>query len=336
LAAALLTGCSKKSGPNADTSSPPGVATPTAPMPPPVPQAPGPNAGAKEYVDFGEINGSRGNLDAAIEAFDTAINLDPKFAPAYYNRGYAKSLQHKFDEALENFSQAIALDPHYRDAYYQRGSLKGERGDFDGAIVDFQQVVSIDPKFAGAYYSLGHADYFLGKEDDALAQIEQSLTLDPKFSYCYYIRGLIHHAQGHRDDAKADFQKSLGLNYPFAAFWLFICESQDNHPGFARKDLTDALAKPQIFKPGDFPSGIADFLLGRLSENDLVAQAKGAQESEQADEICRAYFYAGMSRYLNGDTVGARDCLTKAIAANSTGSEEHVEARRQLAALAAP
>jgi tetratricopeptide (TPR) repeat protein len=306
------------------------------PAPAAAPEAPGPNAGAKEYVDFGASTGARGDLDGAVAAFDSAISLDPKYAPAYYNRGYAKSLQDKTDEALENFDQAIQLDPNYRDAYYQRGNLKGQHGDFDGAIADFKQDVRIDPNFAPAYYSIGHVYYFKGDEEGALAQIEKSLTLNPRFSFCYFIRGLIRHAQGHRGDATADFQKSLGFNFPYAAFWLFICESENGQRGLARGDLTDALSKPQTFKPGEFPSDIANFLLERITQDDLIAKAKTAKEAVRKDELCGAWFYAGVVRRLTGDTAGAKDCFTQAIATDSKGSEEFVEANRELAALPNP
>jgi tetratricopeptide (TPR) repeat protein len=334
-AIALLSGCSKKSStaPGSDATNtiqlPPATPTPASPS-----QAPGPNAGAKEYVDFGASLGRQKDYDAAIAAFDSAISLDPKFAPAYYNRGYAKSLQDKSAEALQSYDQAIQLDPNYRDAYYQRGCLKGIQGDFAGAIADFQQDVRIDPKFAAAYYSIGHANYFQGNENGAIERLDKALTLDPKFSFCYYIRGLIRHAQGHREDAEADFQKSVGLNFPQAAFWLFICQTEDGQGGLARKDLTDAMAKAQTFEPGQFSMDIGNFLLGQMTQDNLVAKATASQESQREDNLCQAWFYAGMVRRLNGDLAGAKDCFTKAIATDSKGSEEYVEAKRELAAAA--
>jgi tetratricopeptide (TPR) repeat protein len=334
LAATLLTDCTKKSDTPAQSNDQTNAPAPQVPLVlQSVPEAPGPNADAKAYVDFGAADGKRGDLDAAISAFNTAINLDPKFAPAYYNLGYAKSLQDKTDEAMQNFGQAIQLDPNYRDAYNQRGNLKGQQGDFDGAIADFQQVIRIDPKFAPAYYSLGHVYYFTGDLDGAVKQLDQALALDPSLPYAYFIRGLVEHAQGHNSDATSDFRKSFGFNFPDAAFWVFLCENEDGLGDAARQNLTDALAKSEVFKPDDFSTAIGNFLLGRLPQDSLVAKATAAPESNRADFTCAAWFYAGVMQRLGKNADGARDCFTKAIATDSKGSEEYVEAKRELAAL---
>jgi tetratricopeptide (TPR) repeat protein len=332
--ASLLTGCTKKPEAPAPPDAPADNNAQQAPQAPPsAPTTPPANAGAKEYVDFGAANGARGDLDGAITAFNTAISLDPKFAPAYYNLGYAKSLQNKTDEALQAFDQAIQLNPDYRDAYNQRGNVKGRHGDFNGAISDFQQVIRIDPKLAVAYYNLGHVYYFTGNLDGAIKQLDLALSLDPNLPFAYYIRGLAKHAQGHNTDATADFRKSLGFNFPDAAFWVFLCETEDGLSDAARQDLTDALTKAQTFKPDDFPTAVGNFLLGHLPQDGLVAKAAEAKDDEKADFTCTAWYYAGVMQRLGGNTPGARDCFNKAIATGSKGSEEYVEAKRELDAL---
>jgi tetratricopeptide (TPR) repeat protein len=296
-------------------------------------EGPGPNADAKAYVDFGAANGMRGDLEGAVKAFESAISLDPKFAPAYYNLGYAKSLQGKTDEALADYGKAIQLNPNYRDAYNQRGNLKGRHGDFAGAVPDFLEVVRIAPAYPQAHYNLGHVYYFTGDLDNALKELDTALSLDPKLSYAYFIRGLIRHAQGHSTDATADFRKSLGLDFPDAAFWIYLCENEDGLGDAAQKDLTDALAMPEAFKADDFPSAVGRFLLGNLPFDQLLAKATTAKAEDRGDFTCAAYFYAGMAEHLKHNTAGARDNFNKAIATDSKGSEEYVEAKRELATL---
>jgi tetratricopeptide (TPR) repeat protein len=296
-------------------------------------EGPGPNADAKAYVDYGAAKGMHGDLDGAIGEFQSAISLDPKFAPAYYDIGYAKSLQNKTDEALQNFDKAIEIDPNYRDAYNQRGNLKGRNGDFAGAIPDFEQVIRIDPDYPQAHYSLGHVYYFTGDLDNSIKELDKALALDPKLAFAYYIRGLARHAQGHNSDATADFRKSFGLDFPDAAFWIYICESEDGLDDAARKDLTDALAMPAAFKTDDFPSAVGNFLLGRLPQDQLIAKAAAARQQDRADFTCASWFYAGVVQRLSNNTAGARDCFTQAIATDSKGSEEYVEAKREMAVL---
>ena len=40
-------------------------------------------------------------------------------------------------ELLADFNKAIELNPNYADAYYNRGNAKGNLKDYKGAIADF-------------------------------------------------------------------------------------------------------------------------------------------------------------------------------------------------------
>jgi len=289
------------------------------------------SADAKTYVAFGIANGSKGDLDAAVKAFNQAISLDPKFAPAYFNRGFAYSLQNKQDVAIADYTHAIQIDPNYRDAYYQRGSLQGQRGNFDEAISDFAAVIKIDPKYAQAYYNRGHVQYFKGDLDNSFEQLNQALVLDPTFPFSYYIRGLVRHAQGHREEALSDFQKSVGLNFAIAAFWVWITEMEGGQPIVARQDLVDALNNPAAFRPDGWPSQIGNFLLEKITQTELLAKAKAGNPDTTNDRLCQAWFYAGMHNLLSGESKVAKDCFAEAVATRAKGSEEFVEANRELA-----
>jgi lipoprotein NlpI len=129
----------------------------------------------------------------------------------------------------------------------------------------------------------------------------------------------------------------LGLNFAQAAFWVWIVETEDNQTGLARQDLTDAMAKPQVFDPAEWPTPVGNFLLGKTTADELVttAQQKGSPE-DQADQLSEAWFYIGISKQVVGDAAGAKDSFTKATAQNAKGSEEAVEAARALARMSAP
>ncbi len=45
---------------------------------------------AEEYYDSGVAKANSGDYQGAIKKFDKVIEINPKFARAYYNRGVAK------------------------------------------------------------------------------------------------------------------------------------------------------------------------------------------------------------------------------------------------------
>jgi tetratricopeptide (TPR) repeat protein len=57
-----------------------------------------------------------------IQKYNKSIELDPRFAIAYNNRGIALFNLTKFNESIKDFEMAINIDPNYADAWYNYGN----------------------------------------------------------------------------------------------------------------------------------------------------------------------------------------------------------------------
>ena len=55
---------------------------------------------------------SVGDLDGAISQFRSAINSEPKYAPAHFQLGLALNQKGEKDEAQKEFQKATGLDPN--------------------------------------------------------------------------------------------------------------------------------------------------------------------------------------------------------------------------------
>lgn len=300
--------------------------------------APTPAAGSdpESYLKLGIDKASHGDLDSAVAAFNEAIKINPKYAPAYELLGKAYSIERKTDQAIANYDLAIQYDPKSKNAYYQRGSLKGQKSDFDGAIQDFSHVLEIEPQYAPAMYNRGHAKYFKGDLNGAMTDLNQSISMDSKSPYGYFIRGLIQHAKGNRTEAISDFEISTGLGFPYASFWDWRTQTESGQQGIAAQNLTNNLAKPNMFKPDDWSTSIGNFLLGKITQDQLLEKAHAAPSYEAAGDLCEAWFYIGVTKRIAGDLKGAQDAFDKAVATQAKSSEEFVEAGREAAALQKP
>ncbi len=72
-----------------------------------------------------------------------AIRLDPKSAPAYYNRGVSYWHAGNRDRATADFNEAIRLDPKLGVAYYGRGCACLYYGQKVKAEMDFARAKSL-------------------------------------------------------------------------------------------------------------------------------------------------------------------------------------------------
>lgn len=73
----------------------------------------------------------------------------------YHNRGLELSKLRYFDKAIEDYDKAIALNPKYLLAYNDRGATYLATQKYAAALDDFNYAIALNPKFARPY--LGRA-----------------------------------------------------------------------------------------------------------------------------------------------------------------------------------
>jgi tetratricopeptide (TPR) repeat protein len=67
-----------------------------------------------------------GDFEGAIVSYDKAIELEPRHAIAFNNRGNALRRVSRFEDALASYEGALALQPEYQQASDNRAALMRE------------------------------------------------------------------------------------------------------------------------------------------------------------------------------------------------------------------
>ena len=110
---------------------------------------------AYAYLKSGRIMYENGDKLGAIAKYNKAIEIDPLYMLAYYNRGLSKSKIGDNQGAIDDYSKAIQINPQYIKAYFNRGLIKSNIGDNQGAIDDYNKAIQINPQYIKAYFSRG-------------------------------------------------------------------------------------------------------------------------------------------------------------------------------------
>ena len=293
---------------------------------------------SRAYYNQGLIKVQKGNLDGAISDYDHAIDLDPNMALAYYNRGVAKNMEGNLDGAIADFTQAVALNPKIARAYCARGTARQAKGDSDGASADYSQALSLDPKLGDAFYNRGLIHLQKGDLDGAIADNTEAITIDPNNGAPYSNRGLALFGKGTLDNAAADLKKFCELSprdnhTDSARLYIWLISSQQNPKDTADQELSTALLNDWNSPPEDLTSKIAAFLLGHMTESDLIANAASPDPSREPGQYCKVWYFAGMKRLLSGDTIAAANDFQKSLATNQTDLCEYIFSQAEVKAL---
>src|SRR3972149_6953418 len=166
---------------------------------------------ADAYNGRGVAYNDKGQYDRAIEDYNKAIQLDPNYAYAYNNRGNAYNKKGQYDKAIENYNKAIQLDPNHAYAYNNRGAAYNDKGQHDRAIEDYNKAIQLDPNYASAYNNRGAAYNKKGQYDKAIENYNKAIALDPNYAKAYNNRGAAYNDKGQYDRAIEDYNKAISL-----------------------------------------------------------------------------------------------------------------------------
>jgi tetratricopeptide (TPR) repeat protein len=72
-----------------------------------------------------------------------AIEINPKYAMAYYNRGIPHSNKGQYDKAIADYTKAIELNPKYAGAYVNRGYVFNKIGQKEKACSDWKRACQL-------------------------------------------------------------------------------------------------------------------------------------------------------------------------------------------------
>jgi tetratricopeptide (TPR) repeat protein len=167
---------------------------------------------AKAYNNRGNAWAKKGNYNRAIADYNKALEINPRLTETYYNRGCNWADKGNYDRAITDYDSALEINPRYAGAYYNRGAAWADKGNYDRAIADFNRALEINPRYAGAYYNRGVAWAKKGNYDRAIADFNSALEINPRDAEAYSNKGLAWAMKGDLWQALADARKGLRLN----------------------------------------------------------------------------------------------------------------------------
>jgi tetratricopeptide (TPR) repeat protein len=134
---------------------------------------------SQEAYQRGRIAEESRQYVAAIDAFGTAVQLDPANDSALLHRGRAYLELGKLDSALADLNRSLAVQPNSSRAYELRASVHRALKEYDQAIADLQAAAKLDPNNAAHVLSEAAIAEDRGDIPAAIELYSQALSRNP-------------------------------------------------------------------------------------------------------------------------------------------------------------
>jgi tetratricopeptide (TPR) repeat protein len=149
--------------------------------------------------------GALGQYDAAMEQLDQAIKLEPLNPEPYHNRGVILEKRGQRDAAVREYQTALRYNPQYeasRNALTrltgsaavsaplsdaeklaaqiaERAGEAARRGDYAEAMKQLDEAERIAPRFARVYQYRANVAFLMGDKDTARKALQRGLEIEP-------------------------------------------------------------------------------------------------------------------------------------------------------------
>lgn len=165
---------------------------------------------AKLYNE-GTAKGLNGECIAAIDLFSAAIEIQPDFYEARFNRALCYHKRNKNKEAIEDLNVLLKANPENASYLNLRGICRLILGDKRGALTDLNDAISMKNDIPKYYFDRAMAFQAIGDFPSAINDLDICISLDPTMSDAYYKRGVIRYISGLNEAACIDLSKAIDL-----------------------------------------------------------------------------------------------------------------------------
>jgi len=193
----------------------------------------------------GNVYVHNGDREAALKSFSQALDLDPKMATGYVNRGFVLNDLKHADKGLKDFQTALRLDPGYGEAhlglayaYLQlhrpkpaltqleaaqkilgnshawhlaRAEAYRQESDFPHAAGEYRTALDEDPKDLTTELAYADVLYRMHQYAEATTALKAALAISPSDPTVYALMAQVDAHQGEREQTMRDIEAAERL-----------------------------------------------------------------------------------------------------------------------------
>lgn len=155
----------------------------------------------------------RGDLPAAEAEFQTALQINPHFAPAYDSLAQIYHFRRNDPTTAEKYYlKALEIAPQWFDVNFRYGVLLKDTGRPDQALIHLRRAVAAKPADPDARDTLGTVAASLQRFDEAAANYRELVRLQPRSAVAHNKLAWALLLDNRRPEAIEHFRRALALD----------------------------------------------------------------------------------------------------------------------------
>jgi tetratricopeptide (TPR) repeat protein len=158
-------------------------------------------------------------FDKSIAELRRSTEINPNFAPAYNQLGYAYRQVEKYDDAEAAFKKYIELIPNDPNPYDSYAELLMKTGRFGESIAQYGKALSVDDHFTPSRVGIANNLMLQGKHDEAAAKMDELYGRardDGDRRTALFVKGVILTDAGRTDAAIKEIGREYALDTKLA------------------------------------------------------------------------------------------------------------------------
>ena len=177
------------------------------------------------HNNIGAIYLEKGNIRGAIEEFEKAIKINPKFIRAYNNLGLAYDKLGDKEKAIYFLKKAIEINPNLATIYYNLGAIYNNLGNTKEAIALYNKVIKMDQRCVGAYNNLASIYIDIGENKEAIPLLKKALEINPHYALAHFNLSFAYFKEREYGLAVMHCDEARNLGYDVSGEFLKSLES---------------------------------------------------------------------------------------------------------------
>jgi len=139
--------------------------------------------------------------EAAVEAYERVVAIDPAYAAAWNNLGLLQHRMGRYERAQSCYRAALDADDSCCQAAFNLGSLHEDLNDLPTAIGWYRRALEMEPDYADAHFNLAGVLGKAGEGEAAALHWRRYLELDLGSPWARIARSHLEEVEAGGDDA---------------------------------------------------------------------------------------------------------------------------------------